>query len=287
MPEIDETSTKKLRNKCRKLPCLWPAALSTAWHCAHFVLKIFSPAFSFPLGASAKVAIVVDGGRHTDGGSRLNKDRSDPTMHQFQPKRKPRHTGEKTRSFSLLVADFDALCCWRSACLFALWCSCALRCTRERCKWSLSSSWRLRDLQGFRDDARRIRTVGCLDENVVRSLDEKRERLLSENDDFLNTNMKKMFSFHPSEISPNHPTIQQLFIPSIISSSNYPTTFHPIYYFLIQLSNNFSSHLVFLHPAIQQLFFPSIISSSNYLIYIFHPTISTIFHPTTCFHPAI
>jgi len=118
-------------------------------------------------------------------------------------------------------------------------------------------------------------------------LDEKRERLLSENDDFLNTNMKKMFSFHPSEISPNHPTIQQLFIPSIISSSNYPTTFHPIYYFLIQLCNNFSSHLVFLHPAIQQLFFPSIISSSNYLIYIFHPTISTIFHPTTCFHPAI
>jgi hypothetical protein len=204
-------------------------------------LKIFSPAFSFPLGASAKVAIVVDGGRHTDGGSRLNKDRSDPTMHQFQPKRKPRHTGEKTRSFSLLVADFDALCCWRSACLFALWCSCALRCTRERCKWSLSSSWRLRDLQGFRDDARRIRTVGCLDENVVRSLDERRERLLSENDDFLNTNMKWCFL-----------SIQ--------------VKFHQT----IQLSNNFSSHLLFSHPNIQQVFIPSIISSSNY---------ATTFHP--------
>jgi hypothetical protein len=46
------------------------------------------------------------------------------------------------------------------------------------------------------------------------------ERLLSENDDVLNTNMKRCFFFHPSEISPNHPTIQQLFIPSIISSSN-------------------------------------------------------------------
>ncbi len=61
---------------------------------------------------------------------------------------------------------------------------------REKCKWPLSSTWRLRELQGFRDDARRIRTVGFLDENVVRSLDERRERLLSENDDFLNTNMK-------------------------------------------------------------------------------------------------
>lgn len=38
-------------------PCLWPAAFSTAWHCAHFVLKIFSPALSLPLGASAKVAM--------------------------------------------------------------------------------------------------------------------------------------------------------------------------------------------------------------------------------------
>jgi hypothetical protein len=46
--------------------------------------------------------------------------------------------------------------------------------------------------------------------------------------DFLKHKHEKMFFFHPSEISPNHPTIQQLFIPSIISSSNYPTAFHPI-----------------------------------------------------------
>jgi hypothetical protein len=30
---------------------------------------------------------------------------------------------------------------------------------RERCKWSLSSPWRLRELQGFRDDARRRRVA--------------------------------------------------------------------------------------------------------------------------------
>jgi hypothetical protein len=67
------------------------------------------------------------------------------------------------------------------------------------------------------------------------------ERLLSENDDVLNTNMKRCFfsiqvKFHQTiQLSNNfsshllfpHPTIQQLFIPSIISSSNYPTTFHP------------------------------------------------------------
>jgi hypothetical protein len=107
-----------------------------------------------------------------------------------------------------------------------------------------------------------------------------------------------MFFFHPTEISPNHPTIQQLFIPSIISSSSYPATFHPIYYFFIQLSNNFSSHLVFfiqlsnnfsshllfLHPTTQQTFIPSNISSSNYPtafhpIYIFHPAIQQLFIP--------
>jgi hypothetical protein len=94
-----------------------------------------------------------------------------------------------------------------------------------------------------------------------------------------------MVFFHPTEISPNHPAIQQLFIPSIISSSKYPTSFHPIYYFLIQLSNNFSSHLVFLHAAIQQFFFPSIISSSSYsknnsshLLFL-HPTIQQPFIP--------
>jgi hypothetical protein len=122
----------------------------------------------------------------------------------------------------------------------------------------------------------RSKTVGCLDENVVRSLDERRERLLSENDDVLNTNMKRCFfsiqvKFHQTiQLSNNfsshllfpHPTIQQLFILSSISSSSYPTTFLPIYYFLIQL-----------------LIIPSINSSSNYPIYIFHPTIQQFFIP--------
>ncbi|GER29228.1 zinc transporter [Striga asiatica] len=40
-----------------KIPCLWPAPLSTVWHCAHLVLKIFSPDLKSPGGASSKVAI--------------------------------------------------------------------------------------------------------------------------------------------------------------------------------------------------------------------------------------
>ena len=40
------------------IPCLWPPAFSTAWHCAHLVLKIFSPDLAFPLGASPNVAMV-------------------------------------------------------------------------------------------------------------------------------------------------------------------------------------------------------------------------------------
>lgn len=40
------------------IPCLWPPAFSTAWHCAHLVLKIFSPDLAFPLGASPNDAMV-------------------------------------------------------------------------------------------------------------------------------------------------------------------------------------------------------------------------------------
>ena len=36
---------------------MWPAPLSTVWHWAHLVLKIFSPAAGFPGGASSKDAI--------------------------------------------------------------------------------------------------------------------------------------------------------------------------------------------------------------------------------------
>jgi hypothetical protein len=146
----------------------------------------------------------------------------------------------------LLVADFDALCCWRSECLFPLWCSCALRCTREVHRGLCCRHGGCGSSKGFETTrgaaAWRSKTVGCLDENVVRSLDERRERLLGENDDFLNTNMKWCFfsiqlKFHQTiQLSNNfsfhllfpHPTIQQLFIPSSISSSNYPTTFHPM-----------------------------------------------------------
>jgi hypothetical protein len=38
---------------------LWPAPLSTVWHCAHLVLKIFSPALGLPGGASENDAIAA------------------------------------------------------------------------------------------------------------------------------------------------------------------------------------------------------------------------------------
>ncbi len=131
MPEIDERSRRRSYvTKCKKLPCLWPAAFSTAWHCAHFVLKIFSPAFSFPLGASAKVAIVVDGRSSHRRRSSTQQDRSNPTMHQFPPE-KNHEKMERKRADSVCLKQISTLsAAERSACLFALWCSCALPCTR-------------------------------------------------------------------------------------------------------------------------------------------------------------
>ena len=38
-------------------PCLCPAPFSAVWHCAHLVLKIFSPDLASPAGASLNVAI--------------------------------------------------------------------------------------------------------------------------------------------------------------------------------------------------------------------------------------
>lgn len=37
--------------------CLWPPPFSATWHCAHFVLKIFSPFATSPAGASANDAM--------------------------------------------------------------------------------------------------------------------------------------------------------------------------------------------------------------------------------------
>lgn len=62
-------------------PCLWPADFSTVWQYAHLVLKIFSPAFSFPSGASDKVAIAS---RQQNCSSRLSTRSGNKT--------KPHHT---------------------------------------------------------------------------------------------------------------------------------------------------------------------------------------------------
>ena len=48
------------RSRSEHKPCLWPAPLSTVWHWAHLVLKIFSPVAALPAGASANVAILSD-----------------------------------------------------------------------------------------------------------------------------------------------------------------------------------------------------------------------------------
>ena len=45
------------RDESNTIPCLWPAPLSTVWHWAHLVLKIFSPFLEFPGGASSKDAM--------------------------------------------------------------------------------------------------------------------------------------------------------------------------------------------------------------------------------------
>lgn len=50
---VDEKRDRGYRRK----PCLWPAPLSTVWHWAHLVLKIFSPAWGLPGGASLNDAI--------------------------------------------------------------------------------------------------------------------------------------------------------------------------------------------------------------------------------------
>ncbi len=212
-------------------------------------------------------------GRHTDGGPRLNKTDLIPQRTNFRQKKTTSHWRENEQ-FQFACSRFlRSLLLETGVFVCALVFVCATMHARSangvcRRHGGCGSSKGFETTRGAA--AWRIKTVGCLDENVVRTLDERRERLLSENDWFFKHKHEMMFFFHPTEISPNHLTIQQLFIPSIIYSSNYPTTFHPIYYFLIQLSNNFSSHLVFLHPAIQQLFFPSIISSSNYPA-VFHP----------------
>ena len=58
-PQPNRIHIKSIKNRKLKIPCLWLAPLSMVWHQAHLVLKIFSPTFGSPGGASENDAIFL------------------------------------------------------------------------------------------------------------------------------------------------------------------------------------------------------------------------------------
>ncbi len=97
-------------------------------------------------------------GRHTDGGPRLNKTDLIPQRTNFRPKN-THDTMERKQQFQFACSRFRRSLLLRIG-VFGLRSGVRVRYdARERCKWSLSSPWRLRELQGFRDDARRRRVA--------------------------------------------------------------------------------------------------------------------------------